>query len=97
MRNTLDFYTFASKIKGEEGTLIDIQKEDTNSITIKWDTGDYECGMLIERENENTQWDLRYVETQLTTWTADGSFQDYSDEGLWDFVEEGLTTWESLQ
>lgn len=93
----MTYYTFESKIQGEEGTLIEVDKKTKNSLTVKWETDDYECSMLIERKDEDTPWDLRYVERHVIEWSAEGSFTDYADGTLYDFIEEALTTWESIQ
>ena len=87
-----DYYSFESKqVRGEEGTIISIEKESDNMIRVRWETDEYECAMYVTKEGDI--WETSNYDSQLETWSADGPFQDYSDDNIYDFVEEGITTW----
>ena len=86
---TKDYLSFESKaVSGYEGTIIDVEREDEETIRVRFETDDYECAMYVTRDSGI--WERNCYDTDLETWAADGPFQDYSDEGIYDFIDEAV-------
>lgn len=83
---------FESKLEGYEGTIIQIEKEGDDCISVRFETDDYECGMYVYRTNE--VWEPFGYDTDLYLWTADGALSEYSDDHpIYEFIEEAIKYW----
>jgi hypothetical protein len=83
----------SKNVRGYEGTIIDIDREADDCIRVRFETDEFECAMYVTRGGD--VWETRGYETELETWSADGPFQDYSDDCIYDFIEEGISAWSS--